>query len=82
MTSRRLIASPPWTSDQDTQLERLMASGASPAEISRQLSRTVAAIDNRARKLKVKPRSTRTAGGIELVGRIRGSRAGPANEVF
>jgi hypothetical protein len=53
MTSRRLIASPPWTSDQDTRLERLMASGASPAEISRQLSRTVAAIDNRARKLKI-----------------------------
>jgi hypothetical protein len=53
MKDRPIIASPPWTSEQDARLQTLMASGESPAAIARQLSRTVAAIDSRARKLKI-----------------------------
>jgi hypothetical protein len=51
MTSRRLNSQSPV--GPDLRLARLMASGASLAEISRQLNRTVAANDNRARKLKI-----------------------------
>jgi DNA-binding NarL/FixJ family response regulator len=74
MTMRRLIASPPWTSEQDARLHTLMASGESPAAIARQLSRTEAAIDNRARKLKitVAQKSQRVLRLVELGLRAKG----------
>jgi hypothetical protein len=50
MTKR---ASPPWTSEQDEQLRLQAANGESPAAMAMRLNRSVAAIDNRARKLKI-----------------------------
>jgi hypothetical protein len=47
------LASPPWTPEQDEQLRALAASRESPAAIAQRLSRSVSAIDNRARKLRI-----------------------------
>ena len=53
MTTKRPLTSPPWTPEQDEQLRALAASGESPAAIAQRLSRSVSAIDNRARKLRI-----------------------------
>ena len=52
--TRHPRASPPWTPEQDEQLRALLAaSGEIPKAIAQRLSRSVSAIDNRARKLRI-----------------------------
>jgi IS30 family transposase len=64
MTTKRPLTSPPWTPEQDAQLRALAASGESPAAIAQRLSRSVSAIDNRARKLRIALAPLRKKSGL------------------
>jgi Bacterial RNA polymerase, alpha chain C terminal domain len=50
MRPRRLIASPPWTAEDDDLLRSLMAAGTSTVTIASRLSRSQSAVRHRARK--------------------------------
>lgn len=51
MKARPLIASPPWTVEEEEQLRALALSGARPAVIANQLGRTENAVRHRFHKL-------------------------------
>ena len=51
MTTRPLIASPPWTVEEEEQLRALAESGERPAVIAKRLKRTEQAVRHRFRKL-------------------------------
>jgi hypothetical protein len=51
MKQRPLIASPPWTAEEDNRLRALAEDGRSAAVIAERLKRSVAAVYRRAKKL-------------------------------
>jgi hypothetical protein len=51
MNRRHLVASPPWTAEEEAQLRVLAESGGRPAEIAMQLKRTEQAVRHRFYKL-------------------------------
>ena len=65
-----MVGSPPWTPEEDERLPKLALTGTSVARMAKQMHRSMAAVRNRAARLKMVVAKSRNQGlGLKAKGR-------------